>query len=137
MSILCTVFRISEQASFFPLDGNSNKHLMKIIDYMKCCNKIISTFDEQRNYFMEKYPLSAYLEMLVVDEMLRNYGNRVKTLRLNIMMLQIPILIMLAFYIFMISQLLIEHEKMKLQYLKAEVQAKYRYLENIRWKASS
>jgi len=80
---------------------------------------IINRYNEQVEFFKSKYPRSITMDMPVVNGVLTNYGNKKESLRLTLMILQVPILIMLAFYIFMVSQLLIEHEKNEIAVFKS------------------
>ena len=80
---------------------------------------IMKTFDEQQQWIYNNYRMSTTLNMPVVKGVLADYGDRVKTLNTTLLILLVPVLIMLTFYIFMVSQLIIEHEKNEIAVLKS------------------
>lgn len=92
-------------------------------DYHKIYNNnlknIIEQYDSQNNWVMENYKMSTTITMPVVDDLLRDYINEEKNLKITLLVLQVPILIMLAFYIFMVSQLIIEHDKNEIAVFKS------------------
>ncbi len=65
------------------------------------------------------YKMSITFTMPIVVDVLGEYKTNEATLRTTLLILQVPILLMLAFYIFMVSQLIIEHEKNEIAVMKS------------------
>lgn len=60
-----------------------------------------------------------YTSILPVFDVLNKYVVRAKVLKTTLLVLQIPILLMILFYLFMVSQLIIDHEKNEIAVLKS------------------
>ena len=59
---------------------------------------------------------------------IERYHEREQQLKITLWVVQVPILLMLAFYIFMVSQLIVENEKNEIAVLRSRVPADCRYL---------
>lgn len=89
-------------------------------------------FDYQAMSSEEAAPLVAFVDAqekaalasefsirMPAREILSGYARRERTLRLTLWVLQVPLLLMLAFYLFMVSQVLIDHERNEIAVLKS------------------
>jgi putative ABC transport system permease protein len=90
------------------------------LDYTKMnLNNISQIIDNYNKYkkFYDKQGLSSFkMESIFV---LEQYSARQKQLKTTLWVLQIPILLMLAFYIFMVSKLTVEYESNEIAVLKS------------------
>ncbi|MGI5900609.1 MAG: ABC transporter permease [Christensenellales bacterium] len=90
------------------------------IDYhsIKISNlqKVYSTLTEQEEWIVSKRSCSYRIPII---SLLEQYGPREEQLRTMLLVIQIPILLMLAFYTFMISQLILDYERNEISMLKS------------------
>ncbi len=72
-------------------------------------------------YSLRKWLKSYWVHDLHVPAIpiLEQYRDREKQLRVTLWVLQLPILLMLGFYVFMVSQLIVEHERNEIALLKS------------------
>lgn len=70
---------------------------------------------------------------LPAASILEDYGERASKLRLILWLLQIPVIMMILVYLFMVSQLNVEQEKTRLLYSRAEEQAGFRSCLFMQW----
>ncbi len=91
------------------------------LDYRKITlgniKDVISTHKVWR-LFLNRYSGLIDFKMACIP-ILEDYYEREKQLKSTLWILQVPILIMLAFYIFMVSQLIIQHERNEIAVLKS------------------
>lgn len=80
-------------------------------------SRISSIFEEQSKWY-SKYKGSIEFKM-PVSEILKDYNERAEQLRNMLWVLTVPVLIMLIFYIFMVSQLIISHDENGIAVLKS------------------
>jgi putative ABC transport system permease protein len=79
-------------------------------------NAVLNANKEHKAYFDEyrslewKFPVTPILE---------TYNKREGQLKMTLWMLQVPILLMLAFYLFMVSQLIVDNEKNEIAVMKS------------------
>jgi len=85
-------------------------------------SKITSVYEEQNKWYT-KYKSSLNLSMPAID-ILKKYAERAEQLRTMLWVLTIPVLIMLIFYIFMVSQLIIRHDENSIAVLKSRGSSK-------------
>lgn len=91
------------------------------LDYHKITiagiNDIMKAYDDHMRWY-GNYRGVAELKMPAIG-IIETYNEREKQLRIMLWVLLVPILLMLAFYIFMVSQLIIDHEKNEIAVLKS------------------
>jgi putative ABC transport system permease protein len=91
------------------------------LDYHKITidgiSELLKTYDSHMRWY-GNYRGVAELKMPAI-EIIEKYNEREKQLRIMLWVLIVPILLMLAFYIFMVSQLIIDHEKNEIAVLKS------------------
>lgn len=80
-------------------------------------SRIAGVYEEQSKWY-SKYRGSVQMEM-PVSNLLKDYNERAKQLRNMLWVLTVPVLIMLVFYIFMVSQLIIRHDENGIAVLKS------------------
>ena len=89
-------------------------------DYTKIQAKNIPSFvsamDSQKNTISKKY--SATL-ILSIKDLLTNYISKAQKLRITLLVLQMPMLLTFIFYIFMVSNLIIENDKGEISVAKS------------------
>ncbi len=78
---------------------------------------IIKTYEAQQKWYA-KYRGSLEFSMPAI-EILKNYEERAKQLRLMLWVLTVPVLLMLIFYIFMVSQLIIGNDENGIAVMKS------------------
>lgn len=83
---------------------------------------ITSTYEAQKKWYT-KYQSSMDLKMPAMD-ILKKYDERAKQLRTMLWVLTVPVLIMLIFYIFMVSQLIVKHDENSIAVLKSRGSSK-------------
>jgi putative ABC transport system permease protein len=76
---------------------------------------VLSTLARQ-TVLLEQYRLSSDLPML---EILRDYAERERKVVSVLWFLQVPVLLMLAFYVYMVSQLIVDAERNEIAVLKS------------------
>lgn len=90
------------------------------------------TFDYQALSSEQATPLARFIQeqteagrrlgisiQMPVLRILKEYAGRERTLKLTLWMLQVPLLLMLAFYLSMVSQVLINHERNEIALMKS------------------
>lgn len=80
-------------------------------------SRIAGLFEEQNKWY-SRYKGSIDFTMPISD-ILKDYNDRAKQLRIMLWVLTVPVLIMLVFYIFMVSQLIIRHDENGIAVLKS------------------
>ena len=90
-----------------------------IIDYqnldMNVIEHVRSSFESQK----EQYKEEATTFTVPAQEILESYAGKASSLRYIMLMLDIPVVLMLVFYLFMVSQLNIESERNEIAMLKS------------------
>jgi len=86
---------------------------------LKDLEKIEAAYESNKKWYEDNYRITITFNMPIMKEVLGQYKERERNLRITLLILQIPILLMLAFYIFMVSQLIIEHEKNEIAVFKS------------------
>ncbi len=79
--------------------------------------KALNTELDAQKLFMSKYAGTRW--EFPSQKILKQYSTRSEQLRLTLWVLQVPILLMLAFYIFMVSRLVIENDRNEIAVLKS------------------
>jgi putative ABC transport system permease protein len=79
--------------------------------------RLAKVYEEQAKWF-SKYRSSMDLEM-PISEILGQYSERAAQLRNMLLVLTVPVLIMITFYIFMVSQLIVGHDENSINVLKS------------------
>ena len=98
----------------------TNVHWYFAFDYHKMTLDSIRTVLEAHENQSRFYAQYRGLEWrFPAISILQHYNQREARLTLTLWVLQVPILLMLAFYLFMVSQLIIEHEKNEIAVLKS------------------
>ena len=91
------------------------------IDYsameMSEIDSTLETLKEQKNYFKENFIGFS----VPATEILQDYSKRADQLQLVLWLLQIPVILMIIFYLFMVSQLNVEQEKNEIAVKKAHI----------------
>lgn len=77
---------------------------------------------DEHEIYLDKY--MGVLTEFGVRDMLTTYSAREKQLTLTLWVLQVPLMIMLAFYLFMVSQLIVENEKNEIAILRSRGSSK-------------
>ncbi len=80
-------------------------------------SRIVNTCESQKKWFT-KYRGTITFDMPVAA-IISNYNERAKQLQNMLLVLTVPVLIMLVFYIFMVSQLIIRHDENGIAVLKS------------------
>ena len=88
-------------------------------------DSVTDAFDAQQEWF-DKY-LGAHPTFRVMP-IFKEYYERAEQLRLTLWVLQAPILIMLAFYIFMVAQLVVENDRNEISVLKSRGASRWQIL---------
>jgi putative ABC transport system permease protein len=104
---------------------NGNKAIVSAywyyaIDYTKLKVDQLKTFNEEltaQEKFFTKYAGTQW--EFPSQKILVQYSTRADQLKLTLWVLQVPILLMLAFYIFMVSQLIIENDRNEIAVIKS------------------
>ncbi len=78
---------------------------------------ITHTYEEQEDWY-SKYRVSIEFRM-PINNILAQYNERAKQLQNMLWVLTVPVLIMLTFYIFMVSQLIVDHDENGIAVLKS------------------
>ena len=78
--------------------------------------KVYETLTQQEEWIVSKRSCSYKIPII---KLLEQYGPREVQLRTMLLVIQIPILLMLAFYTFMISQLILDYERNEISVLKS------------------
>jgi putative ABC transport system permease protein len=93
---------------YYALDYHSItvKGIPSLVDLVKRQTKII-----QGTY--------EYMDVFPVFDILNKYVERAKVLKVSLLVLQIPILLMILFYLFMVSQLIVDQERNEIAVLKS------------------
>lgn len=89
------------------------------IDYRKLDMTRLDTFIEKINEQVESYKEVKITFSLPAKEILEDYAQRASQLRLVLWLLQIPIMLMILFYLFMVAQLNVEQEKNEIAVFKS------------------
>ncbi len=84
--------------------------------HVKQLPAIVNTIENQTKAFSGIYD---YNSVLPVFDILNDYMERAKVLKIILLVLQIPILLMVLFYLFMVSQLMIDRDKNEIAVLKS------------------
>jgi putative ABC transport system permease protein len=90
-----------------------NYHKIRVSDL----DRILNIYDSQKKWF-QKYGVIASMEMSS-NNILKEYGKRAGQLRITLLVLVVPVLIILVFYIFMISRLVIKHDENEIALIKS------------------
>ena len=78
---------------------------------------VTQTYEEQNQWY-SKYKISIEFDM-PIHRTLERYNERAKQLQNMLWVLTVPVLIMLIFYIFMVSQLIIDHDENEIAVFKS------------------
>lgn len=83
-------------------------------------NGIVKSLDSQAES-LKKIGINGFTvnSKINCDSILRSYNDRAKSLNLILWVLQVPIIMMLVFYLFMVSQLVINQDKNEIAVLKS------------------
>lgn len=76
---------------------------------------ILEAYKQQKRWMIEKN-FGLYMPSITIIE---RYHEREQQLKITLWVVQVPILLMLAFYIFMVSQLIVENEKNEIAVLRS------------------
>lgn len=79
-------------------------------------NNIIEAYDSQVEWISQYRGLHFSMPSI---EILEKYNERKKELRITLWVLQIPILLMLAFYMYIVSKLIIDYEKNEIKVMQS------------------
>jgi putative ABC transport system permease protein len=79
-------------------------------------NSILDANESHKQYFNEYRSLDWRFPVIPI---LEEYSIREARLKITLWMLQVPILLMLAFYLFMVSQLIVDNEKNEIAVMKS------------------
>ena len=105
---------------FLKNNAPSNTEWFFAIDYTKLkvddLPHLLEVFNENEAWYTQHYGTKVNMGAKSIIE---EYFSRERQIRLTLWVLQVPIIIMLTFYIFMISQLIIENEKNEIAVLKS------------------
>lgn len=88
-------------------------------DYQSMDLNSLSAITEQIAYDFELYPAYGYKFSMGIYDILTEYAVRAENLKSMLWILQIPTIVMLAFYLFMVSQLNVEQEKNEIAVFKS------------------
>ncbi|MCL2433894.1 MAG: ABC transporter permease, partial [Clostridia bacterium] len=89
-------------------------------DYQKMSLKTMPTLHEaMREIHGMQTSTRAFTADIPALERLDSYDTRVDRLQLTLLVLEVPLFIMLGFYIFMVSQLIIDYEKNEISVIKS------------------
>ncbi len=88
-------------------------------DYQSMDLNSLSAVTEQIAYDFELYPAYGYKFSMGIYDILTEYAVRAENLKSMLWILQIPTIVMLAFYLFMVSQLNVEQEKNEIAVFKS------------------
>ncbi len=99
---------ISAMEYYFALDYHSIK--------ISNLQRVYSTLTEHEEWIASKRSCTYKIPIV---SLLEQYGPREEQLRTMLLVIQIPILLMLAFYTFMISQLILDYERNEISLLKS------------------
>lgn len=90
------------------------------VDYTKIniqqLPSLLNTFDNHSDWLEEHSGAKASFK---ARQILEEYTVRAKTLKITLWVFQVPVLIMLAFYIFMVAQLVVENDKNEISVFKS------------------
>lgn len=129
-NLLVNDFIAKGESAPLPSDRFSQSVWYYAFDYHKITldnmNHIIDAYKAHKKW-ADKYGFIMKLEMPVI-EVLEKYPDREKLLRTTLWILLVPILIMLSFYIFMVSQLIVNHEEDEVAVLKSRGASKTQVL---------
>lgn len=112
---------------FFVLDY-SKLELRFVDDFVQTTNKI-------RNVMLNNVTMYQVVSETPALDTIAKYLERAEQLRTLMWSLNVPVLIMLGFYMFMVSNLIADRQKMKSPFCAAEVLHVGRSLPPIQWKA--
>lgn len=88
-------------------------------DYQAMDLNSLESITEQIAYDFELYPAYGYKFSMGIYDILTEYAVRAENLKSMLWVLQIPTIVMLAFYLFMVSQLNVEQEKNEIAVFKS------------------
>lgn len=90
------------------------------LDYHKISVKeipdLVNTIKRQTKSITGSY---EYSNVFPVYDILNSYVERAKVLQITLLVLQVPILLMILFYLFMVSQLIVDQERNEIAVLKS------------------
>ncbi|MBO6141590.1 MAG: ABC transporter permease [Ruminococcus sp.] len=89
------------------------------IDYNKLDMTSLDSFSEKINQHAEAYKEVKVTFSMPAKEIIEDYAGRASQLRLVLWLLQIPIMLMILFYLFMVAQLNVEQEKNEIAVFKS------------------
>ena len=89
------------------------------IDYRKLDMTRLDSFIDKINEQIESYKKVKITFSLPAKEILEDYAERSSQLKLVLWLLQIPIMLMILFYLFMVAQLNVEQEKNEIAVFKS------------------
>lgn len=91
------------------------------LDYHKIeiddLKRLVGSYQEQSDFLAQYRGLTRFSMQSI--SVIEKYNTRVNDLKIILWVLQSPILIMLSFYIFMVSQLMLEHEKNEIAVMRS------------------
>ena len=88
-------------------------------DYQSMDLNSLTAITEQIAYDFELYPAYGYRFSMGIYDIMTEYAVRAENLKSMLWILQIPTIVMLAFYLFMVSQLNVEQEKNEIAVFKS------------------
>lgn len=91
----------------------------RCFDYQRLDLNDLDSVTESIAQDMEIYPANGFSFRMGVYDILTEYAVRAENLRQMLWVLQIPAIVMLAFYLFMVSQLNVEQEKNEIAVFKS------------------
>ncbi len=89
---------------------------------MDSAGDIIEAYESQRRFIKQLWMPDLKVPAIPI---LIKYKEREKEIRITLWVLQVPILLMLAFYVFMVSQLIVEREKNEIAVFKSRGSSGY------------
>ncbi len=89
------------------------------LDYQSLDMNRISAVTDQINYDATYYGQNGYMHSFEVADIIRGYTERADKLTRILWILQIPAMVMLAFYLFMVSQLNVDRERNEIAVFKS------------------
>lgn len=106
---------------FLPLEtpSLSNFKIIYNFDYQKLDVSALTSVSERINKDAEYYESQGFTFNMGVNDIFAKYGERAESLSRILWVLQIPAMVMLAFYLFMVSKLNIEQEKNEIAVFKS------------------
>lgn len=89
------------------------------LDYQRMDLNALNSITEELAADFELYPAYGFKFKMGIYDILTEYAIRAENLKSMLWILQIPTIVMLAFYLFMVSQLNVEQEKNEIAVLKS------------------